>query len=183
MKLLEKIRAAKAGKSFGARLAITLVELTLVLALAAIVVFVVVRAYSTAQENSRVQQAASTVGQIRSVVESLAQGQASYAFLGADTAAATGAISASLPSSFVSGGNLVQPFGTIDIAQTGSDYTVTLNSLPADACQRLAVMDMGRSVSAVKAGSTAIDLTSATAAATAATACAAGGVAVAWTFQ
>ena len=76
MKLLEKIRAAKAGKSFGARLAITLVELTLVLALAAIVVFVAVRAYSNAQENSRVQQAASTVGQIRSVVESLAQGQA-----------------------------------------------------------------------------------------------------------
>lgn len=183
MKILEKIRAAKAGKSLGARLAITLVELTLVLALAAIVVFVAVRAYSNAQENSRVQQAASAVGQVRSVVESLAQGQASYA-----NVASYSAVKASLPASFDNGTSLTQPFGTIALApnaSTGSDYTVTLNGLPADACQRLAVMDMGRSVTAVSINGADATLPVDAAAASTACAPASGSTTstLAWTFQ
>lgn len=180
MKFLANLRSRVAKTALG-RAAITLVELTLVLALAAIVVFVAVRAYSNAQENSRVQQTASAVGQVRSVVESLAQGQANYAFLGTDAA---GTLAPSLPASMSStSGNtttLSQPFGALTVAQNGNEYTISAAALPADACQRLAVMDMGRSVTAVKAGTT--ELTLPASPSEAATACATGG-AVAWTFQ
>ena len=179
MKFIDHFRSRVAKTAFG-RAAITLVELTLVLALAAIVVFVAVRAYSNAQENSRVQQTASAIGQVRSVVESLAQGQANYA-----NVATYDAVKASLPQSFDNGSNLTQPFGALTIASaaSGAEYTIAAEKLPADACQRLAIMDMGRSVVGVKAGTTAIDLGATTAVSDAATACSAGGVTVTWTFQ
>jgi len=184
MKFIAHFRSRVAKTALG-RAAITLVELTLVLALAAIVVFVAVRAYSNAQENSRVQQAASAVGQVRSVIESLAQGQANYGFLGTSVATNAATLSSSLPVSFTNAaGGLVQPFGALEVAgqASGADYTITLKGLPADACQRLAVMDMGRSVTGVMAGSAAAAVTGGYTPATAATDCANGGD-VAWTFQ
>ena len=50
------------------RQATTLVELTLTLALAAIVIFVGIRAYAGARENSRMHQLVEEIGRVRAAV-------------------------------------------------------------------------------------------------------------------
>jgi hypothetical protein len=63
------------------RKAETLVELTLGLALAALVIFGAVRAYSMAQENNRTHQLVQEIGQVRAAVASKYEIGANYASL------------------------------------------------------------------------------------------------------
>ncbi|HPG04070.1 MAG: hypothetical protein KDJ40_10415 [Hyphomicrobiales bacterium] len=63
------------------RKAVTLVELTLGLALAALVIFGAVRAYSMAQENNRTHQLVQEIGQVRAAVASKYEIGANYASL------------------------------------------------------------------------------------------------------
>ena len=102
------------------------------------------------------------------------------------TGLAASSIGASLPSSLynTTAQTISNPFnGTIAVApgtDTGT-YTIAASNLPADACQRIAVMDMGRSVKKVTINSTDAAAVPATPA-EGSTNCQ-GGDSVTWTFQ
>jgi type II secretory pathway pseudopilin PulG len=141
----------KLRNPFTKRSAYTLVEITLVLALAVIVVFVALRAFSQAQENSRVQQTASEIGQVRGAVESIYANQPDFS--GLDAAA----IIPSLPASQVTATTITDPFqGQVFVepdknVNANDSYDIIVGGLTNDACERLAVMDMGKSMVGVTA--------------------------------
>ncbi|MCC0004644.1 MAG: hypothetical protein H6872_05700 [Methylobacteriaceae bacterium] len=84
-----------------------MVELTLVLALAAIVVIVGMRAYSDARENSRIQQLITEIGQVRAAVASRYEMGGSFENLNASV------IATSMPKSLVTsdGSAIIDPYG------------------------------------------------------------------------
>ena len=122
-------------------------RVTLVLALAAIVVFVALRAYSQARENELVHAAAMQIGQVRAAI-------APYYEQNNFAAVATDVISKSMPSSMVEemGGlsSIRNPFGgAVGMGATSgppSSFEITLSGLPPSACSKLGLMDFGNSV-------------------------------------
>lgn len=91
----------------GVRRAITLVELTLVLALAAVTVIICVKAYDGARENARIQQLISEIGQVRAAVASRYELGQNYQNLSSSV------VATSMPRSLVSsdGASIVDPYG------------------------------------------------------------------------
>jgi prepilin-type N-terminal cleavage/methylation domain-containing protein len=129
-----------------ARKAFTLVEVLLVLAVATAIIVIGLKIYSSVQENSKITQTATDVGQIRGAVESLYQGQGNFASV-------TGAnIQMALPPSMWVSPNLVSAFqGVFDVAPAtisiaGDSYSVVATNLDQTACLRLATTDLGRSL-------------------------------------
>jgi len=124
------------------RKAITLVELSLVLAVAAITVFVALRAYSQASENEKIEVLTSEISMIQGAVVSLASNFGNYAGFDGN------ALVHSIPDNFFNGTYFSQPFGNMwEFADTmffpGDRYDISVNSLTQDACIRLGAMDMG----------------------------------------
>lgn len=125
------------------RCAITLVEMTLGLALAAIVVFMVLRAYYMAQENQRVHATNQQLGQMFSAVNSVFPLSTNYSTL------SNSMIAKAMPPSLV--GNDQQGFTPISNPFRGMAYTfggavnndagtfaIGMDGLTVDACTRIA---------------------------------------------
>lgn len=113
-------------KHFKSVLGVTLLEVMLVLAIAAMIIVMSIRYYQSA---NAAQQANTAVAQITSIVaaaDSLAQPTGSYT-----PAVTTASITSLLPTS-----GLTTPWGTtIAIGGVGaSSYTITLPSTPANIC-------------------------------------------------
>lgn len=108
---------------------VTLLEIMLVLAIAAMIIVMSIRYYQSATTN---QQAASLMESIQSITaaaDTLAQTSGTYA-----TVVSTAAITNLVPA-----GTMSQPWGgTITIsAPTTTTYTVTIANIPAGLCQQV----------------------------------------------
>lgn len=177
------------------RKGVTLIEITLVLALAAIVAFVGLRAYSQAQANSKVQQAIQAVGQLRAAVESVYQGQPNYTALSAAAPNADPGVLKALPLSLTNATpgtaatNIVGPYrGNILVASNaitsaGDSYSVLVPNIPDDACVRIASSDFGRNTFSVSVAGAALVLPVTSAAASAACVGGAALNTIMWVFQ
>ena len=107
------------------RKAVTLVELTLGLALAALVIFGAVRAYSMAQENNRTHQLVQEIGQVRAAVASKYEIGANYASL------TSANIVPQMPVSLLdsSRSKIMDPFGGEVVVEQSGQGTDTLLSV------------------------------------------------------
>jgi Tfp pilus assembly protein PilE len=135
----------------------TLAEITLSLALATVVIFIALRAFSQAQENSRMQQTAAEVGQVHTAIES------TYATIGNFAGLNETSIATAMPASLVSADQtkIFNPYqGQVHVApdqitSTGGaydSYDIAIDGLTQDACMRLATIDIGRSLASASAG-------------------------------
>jgi len=134
------------------RKAVTLVELTLGLALAALVIFGAVRAYSIAQENNRTHQLVQEIGQVRAAVASKYEIGANYATL------TSASIVAQMPISLLdsTGAKIMDPFGGEMVVETaptssssGSDPSGGMSC--AQVCGQVPMQMRGFCVSACQA--------------------------------
>lgn len=134
------------------RVAVTLVEITLGLAIAAIVVFASIRAYYYSRENALYQQTVEMIGTVRGAIG------ARYGMTSDYSTVAPNKIIVSLPQSIVNpaGTSLVTPFrgdasvGPDTAARLGDSFYISLNNLPSDACSRLTRSDFGRDAIAMR---------------------------------
>ncbi|AOG02927.1 type 4 pilus major pilin [Bosea sp. RAC05] len=130
------------------RRGLTLIEAAAVLGLLAIVVAGALLLFQSASTNSRVADAASQLANVQQTVRSTYAGQAGFSGLTNTT------IASSLPSKMnVAGGGLRHAFnGSITVAPTNtgggadSGFYITFAGVPAEACIKLATMDMGRAI-------------------------------------
>ena len=123
----------------GARRAITLVELTLSIGLAAMVVFVAIKTYSMTQANSRYHTLLTTISQLRAAVEQSIQQGKTYAQL-------PNSIKPILPSSTFDANSIVNVAGVrIRVVNNSGAYGIILHDLAPDMCERIGQTDMGRS--------------------------------------
>lgn len=150
-----------------------------------------IQEYSRATTNSNINQMVSTVNQMREAITSL------YSSAGTYSAVSVTDVAKVLPNSAVNaaktainnafGGTVTLQSGTVTTA--GDAYQIIASNIPQEACQRLAVMDFGRSEIAVAAGPsiTSVTTTNGTTppmtVAAANTACSATRNSVGWLFQ
>lgn len=122
------------------RAAITLVELTLALALAAIVIFVAVRVYANGQENERVQALSQELATVKSVIDSRWGTVGDYSQVSAD------AIAPSLPPTMAQPSSagyaptpISNPFrgGVYSYGMSTTSYTIEADLISKGACPRL----------------------------------------------
>lgn len=108
-------------------LGVTLLEIMLVLAIAAMVIVMSVRYYQTATASSRVNDVSEQVQAIVAAADGLSQGSGSYA--------SPGVTSANIVNLLPTGG-LTLPWGsTITFGvPTATTYTIQLTSVPANSC-------------------------------------------------
>jgi len=144
----------------------SLLELLLVLAIAALVVAGVMLFFANASASQRTNDAISEVGQIVEVVHSLYGGTTSYSGLSTSVVAA----SKQLPNKWSDqSSTVVDPFsGTVTItpesASGGSNnaFTVEFDGLPDQACAKMATMDFGNVVLDISVDGTDLGNTPAT---------------------
>ena len=113
---------------------VTLLEVMLVLAVAAMIIVMSVRYYQTSTYNQQTNTALSAIQAITASADSLAQGTGSYTTVVSQTNIAN-----LLPSSMVNGTTINSPWGgTITIgAGSGQTYTVSFTSTPKTICTAL----------------------------------------------
>ncbi|MFB2866359.1 type 4 pilus major pilin [Aeromonas sp. MdU4] len=144
----------KIGKNKEKRMqqGLSLIEASMVLALSAVVVAGAVMYYGSSSESAKVQRAQSQLGGIQSAVASLYATQASYSGLNNVVLKNSRA----LPSSYFSGtGDLLSPWNgkvTVVAIDPGNTYKIEFESVPANACVKLAVTDPGTSVRKITIG-------------------------------
>ena len=111
-------------------LGVTLLEIMLVLAIAAMVIVMSVRYYQTATSSAQVKTVMQQIQSITAAADSLAQGSGSYATASIGNAT----LSPLLPSN-----GLTLPWGsTITVGSpSATSYTVTMNSVPANQCPKI----------------------------------------------
>ena len=137
------------------RAAVTLVELTMAMALSAIVIFGAVRSYWNAAENSRLSATADLVGIARSAVASRYAVAPNYASL--STSVIASFFAAGLVSGDGAGGSqIANPYkgvmqiGPDRVSVEGDSFYISFNNLPQGACHKLIRQDFGRDASYVK---------------------------------
>lgn len=129
------------------RRGLTLIEAAMVLAILAIVVAGVMVYYQNANNNQKLTSATQQITAVQQAVQGLYAGQSSKTGLQASQ------IVDSLPASMVAGNDIRNPYnGTVAVAAATVGFTLAMNNVPKDACQRLAVMDMGRQTQAIAIG-------------------------------
>jgi type II secretory pathway pseudopilin PulG len=131
------------------RRGLTLIEATMVLAIATVVVAGVLVFYSQSNTNSKVNEVMGQLNAIQSGVRSAYSGAGDYT--GLDNAAIIGA--RVLPNKMIAGTNIRHALnGAVTIASadvaggTANAFTVAIASVPRDACIRIMTMDMGSGV-------------------------------------
>jgi len=126
------------------RRGLTLIEAAMVLVILALVVGAVMLYYQSANANRQISATAGQLASVQQAVRAAYSGQADLSDL------TNSAISKYLPSGMVKDDNTLRHAfnGDLSVApgNGGSYFTVTLASVPSDACKRLATMDMGRAV-------------------------------------
>lgn len=120
-------------RSTKSMLGVTLLEIMLVLAIAAMIIVMSVRYYQSAQANQQANAVLSEIQAITASADALAQGTGSYAGLTTDT------VIPMLPSSVIHGGTINTPWGgTITVTGKSSNtYEVSLTAMPASVCSSL----------------------------------------------
>lgn len=129
------------------RRGLTLIEAAMVLTIMALVVAGVMLFYQNASTSQKISSAAGQVSAVQQAVRAAYAGQPTYSGL------STAAIAGQLPTSMVVSGStdLRNAFnGPITVGShngggtDNSAFTITFSGLPAEACSRLAAVDMGR---------------------------------------
>jgi type II secretory pathway pseudopilin PulG len=112
-------------------LGVTLLEIMLVLAIAAMIIVMSIRYYQSATSSQQANQALAQIQAISAAADNLAQGTGSYASGGVDTASV---------SQLVPAGSMTAPWGgaiTVSGA-SASTYTVNIGATPGAVCPLLA---------------------------------------------
>ncbi|HTM63933.1 MAG TPA: type 4 pilus major pilin [Gammaproteobacteria bacterium] len=120
-------------KNVSKMVGVTLLEVMLVLAVAAMIIVMSVRYYQTATYNQQTNTALQTIQAITAAADSLAQGSGTY------DSVTQANIANLMPSNMVSGGNINSPWGgTITVgAGSGQTYSVTFTNTPQNICTAL----------------------------------------------
>lgn len=183
--ILTKIKKAK-KKGIG------LVEITLGVGIMAVLVGTAVLLFQNANTGRKIAQLQTQLGVVQAAVRSAYSGQSTYSGL------SEASLISQLPSSMVSGSNLVHIFGgsiSVNPADAGggtnSGFSVSISNIPQAACSPIASTDMGKAVySELVSGSSTKTLGTSTpppyTAAEANTACAASNGSnktITWIFQ
>lgn len=134
------------------RRGLTLVESAMVLAILGLVIAGALLLYQNASTNNKISEASQQLAAVSQAVRQVYAGQATY------TGLANLNIVNSLPKKMLVGtdglrhafnGNL-----TVESADSGQTFIVTMTGLPQEGCVALATKDFGRAVQEVKIGST-----------------------------
>lgn len=129
------------------RTGVTLVELTMALAIAAFVVFVAIRAYSTTQENQRIHETVQLINSTHGAVESIYAERHDFSELH------NGMIRKSLAKSYTEDESqelLRNPFrgrlevGGDTVADFGDSYYISISGLTSGQCQSMLSKDFGK---------------------------------------
>lgn len=127
-------------------LGLSLIESSMVLALAAIVVSGVMFYYQSASDSNKTQNTISEIMSAVSAVNGLYVGQANYDGLQRSVLSH----SSSIPDNYKSSGGIItNPFGgELDIAASSdkTKYALQLSSIPASSCVNIASMNLGTSM-------------------------------------
>ena len=165
---------------------LTLIEAAMVLAISTLVVAGVMVFFQSASTNSKTNETMAQIGEMAGIVRSLYSNSPTYAGLSTNALI----MSNSLPNKMINGSSVYHAFnGTVSVTPAnygtgGSNNTfyMQLNNIPAEACAKMAPMDMGRGVVTLRIGSTNVALP--TNPVTAATACGrSGNTSMRWQFQ
>jgi type II secretory pathway pseudopilin PulG len=180
---------------------LTLIEASMVLALAAVVVAGVMIYYQSASDNNKLTSAQSELGSIQTVVQGVYAGQQG-GYPGVTQAVMNG--SSAIPPNLRGASNeAVTPWGaTNDVtinnaglyATDGTTYVVTFPNVPQSDCVPLATQALGNALVSVKVGTTPVFVQTGGAAAVvgsngepdvtvATTACSAAGNDISWEFK
>lgn len=156
LSLSRRMRRTQSGNLSG----MTLMEILLVLAIAAFILIGAVVLFNQADENSRGNRVQGQLTNLASTIRSAYMTSPNYTGL-----TAAGLITAQqVPPDMVSGTAIRSAFGTVDIAPTGANndrFTITMNGLPRKACTNmLTSVSSGNNVVSIQVGSgSAYDVT------------------------
>lgn len=132
-------------KAIKSVLGVTLLEIMLVLAIAAMIIVMSVRYYQSASANQQANGALQMIQGIAAAADSLAQGSGSYNGTGVTAAA----IQTLMPNN-----SMQLPWGTTATwsGTSATQYTVTFPSMPAQVCQKVSTSVAGNPKIAVTSG-------------------------------
>lgn len=162
-------------------LGLTLIEASMVLALSAVVVAGVMMYYQSASENNRVQNAASELGIIQTIVAGVSSNGNS--FDGLSTSVLTN--NTAIPPSLQQSGTAIDPWGGhVDLNNVTSQYIVAFENVPEDACLTLLGQQLGGDLVAIGTDTaTAGTVTPSVAEAMSICGSSGGSRTIAWTFN
>ena len=129
---------------------ITLIEISMVLALSAIFIAGIFAYLRTSTTNQKVEQAINEIAFMRNTVYELYRSQASYSQLTTAQLAASNVVPRRMVD--VDGTSLRHSFkGRMDVSPStvdafGDSFSIGLNALPSDGCMLMASKDFGRDV-------------------------------------
>ena len=157
----------------------------MVLAIATLVVAGVMVFFQSASINSKTNETMAQLGEMTGIIRSLYSNSPTYAGVSANALV----MSNSLPNKMIQGSSVYHAFsGTVAVGTanvgggTNNQFYLQLNNIPAEACAKMAPMDMGRGMTALTIGGRAVALP--TNPVTAATACGrSGNTSMRWQFQ
>ena len=170
------------------RAGFTLLELTMSLAIIAVLIGGIVMFFSNASTAQRTNDTMAELGNIQQAVHSMYSGQPNYSGL----TTATIANSSQIPAKWGGGtGALTDPFGgAVNLSAQGTAITggpaangafvVEMDNLPAAACAKVVTQDLGPSLIGVGVGTAPTTITGPLLPATAQASCVAGSVNVFW---
>ena len=140
---------------------LTMVEAAMVLAIGTIVVAGIMIFYQSASMNSKTNETLTQISDLNSTIKKIYVTAPNYS-----TLTNSAMINANvLPRKMVSNNNIYHAFNsTISLAPTSHNggtnnaYFVTLNNLPSEACSKIILSDMGRSLVEVRVNTTNLTL-------------------------
>jgi prepilin-type N-terminal cleavage/methylation domain-containing protein len=142
-------------RTMSRRRGFSLVEIAMVLAIAALIIAGVMLFFGNASSNQKSNDTIAEVANIAQIVRSLYAGQSDYTGITTAVVAQSG----QMPAKWVSGVTaLNNPFGksvVISTASGTSQFSIALSGLPAAACVKLATYDLGTGTYGTLAGNTA----------------------------
>ena len=179
---MSAIRHTLKGRTARLRRGLTLIEAAMVLVILALVVGGVMLYYQSANQSRQISEAQAQLASMQQSVRSWSSGQYGYDGLTVAT------LRDYLPAKTVStdGNTLRHAFGgtgNITGDSASGTFTITLNSIPRDACVKLATVDMGRALVRVTANGNASEGQAMTRTAATGACNTASGNVMAWTFS
>ena len=163
-------RRNKANRDFRHERGFTLLELTMSLAIIAVLVGGIVLFFSSASASQKTSDAMYELGDIQQAVHSMYSGQADYSSLGANGAQIISQ-SQQIPAKWGGGsGSLTDPFGgAVSITAEGNAiaggpgpngaFIVEMDSIPTSACVKMVTQDLGPSMLGVGVNSSPAGIT------------------------
>lgn len=123
-------------------LGVTLLEIMLVLAIAAMIIVMSVRYYQSATANQQANGALQLIQGVTAIADGLAQGSGSYS---TPTAVSTATVAPLLPGGTPTSATITSPWGgTVTISgATTSTYAVTLSTVPTQVCASIKAKLLG----------------------------------------